>query len=51
MMQPKGESDTAKELSFAQRFPCQSIKAFHKNKKEVPASYPASDRLGAVSSM
>lgn len=33
MTQPKGESDTAKELSFAKRFPCQSIKTFHKKKK------------------
>lgn len=47
MMQPKGESDTAKELSFAKRFPCQSIKTSHKNKK-VQTSYPASDRLRDV---
>lgn len=34
MMQPKSESHTVKELGFAKRFPCQSIKAFHENKKE-----------------
>lgn len=48
MMQPRGESDPAKELSFAKRFPCQGVKTFHK-KKEVSSSYPASDRLRAVS--
>lgn len=34
MMQPKSESHTVKELGFAKRFPCRSIKAFHENKKE-----------------
>lgn len=45
MMQAKSESDTAKELSFAKRFPCQSIESFHRNTAEIPASYSASDRL------
>lgn len=39
MMQAKRDSDTAKELTFAKRFPCQSIKSFHKNKTEEPSSY------------
>lgn len=49
MMQPKGESYPAKRLSFAKRFPCQGIKTFHKKKKEVSTSYPASDRFRTVS--